>query len=106
DKLAAFVLEPGQGVMIHEGVWHNSVSLGPAYYANVTRKNPDEGTTRVQPGGLIPRDRKYIGSVDFAKRDGKIIKVSLSKAGFFGRFDPAKDLPWRKSGRRATCRDV
>jgi ureidoglycolate hydrolase len=75
DKVAAFVVEAGEGVLINKGVWHNSLTLGPVVYANVTRKDPGEGTTRTPPPGMIPRDREYIGSVDLAKRDGKIIKV-------------------------------
>ena len=75
DKLAAFVVEAGEAVLINKGVWHNSLTLGPVVYANVTRKDPGEGTTKTPPPGMIPRDREYIGSVDLAKRDGKIIKV-------------------------------
>ena len=49
EKLAAFIVEPGQAAFIDKGTWHNVVALGAeCQFVNVTRKNPGEGTTDLE----------------------------------------------------------
>ena len=49
EKLAAFIIEPGQADIIDKGTWHNVVALGAeCQFINVTRKNPGEGTTHLE----------------------------------------------------------
>jgi ureidoglycolate hydrolase len=64
EKLAAFIVEPGQAAFIDKGTWHNVVALGAeCQFINVTRKNPGEGTTDLETEVGIekaPNARPYI----------------------------------------------
>jgi ureidoglycolate hydrolase len=83
EKVAAFVVEPGQAAFIYKGTWHNALTLGSdCTFINVTRKNPGEGTSQVEPleeGRIerIPRSRPYVEFVDVKKRDNRIIELEL-----------------------------
>src|SRR5882672_4612424 len=40
EKVAAFMVEPGQAAFIYKGTWHNAITLGnDCSFINVTRKN-------------------------------------------------------------------
>ncbi len=83
EKLAAFVVEPGQGFMIDKGVWHNFLVTGADCVAvNVTRKNPGEGqsnTRDVEDGrlDLVAKARPYVEFVNLKARDSRLISVDL-----------------------------
>jgi ureidoglycolate hydrolase len=80
ERLAAFVLEPGQAAFIEKGVWHNMYMLGTdCCHINVTRKNPGEGTTKDVNGRLeVTHSRRpYVEFVDIEKRDNRIIELDL-----------------------------
>ena len=75
DKLAAFVVEPGQAAFIEKGVWHGAAVPGAeCEFINVTRKNPGEGTS---DQFAHPTQRGYVETVDVAKRDNKVIELEL-----------------------------
>lgn len=75
NKLAAFVLEPGQAAFIEKGVWHSAAVPGAeCEFINVTRKNPGEGTS---DQFAHPTQRGYVETVDVAKRDNKVIELEL-----------------------------
>lgn len=80
DRVAAFVLEPGQAAFIEKGVWHNMYMLGTqCRHINVTRKNPGEGTTKDVDGRLeVTHSRRpYVEFVDIEKRDDCVIELEL-----------------------------
>ena len=82
DKVAAFLVEPGQAAFIYKGTWHNAVALGAeCTFINVTRKNPGEGTSQVEEleGRIerVPARRPYVEFVDFKKRDNRVIELEL-----------------------------
>ncbi len=81
DKLAAFIVEPGQAAFIDKGVWHNVVALGAeCQFVNVTRKNPGEGTTDLATEvgtGRAPGSRPYIEFLDLRRRDRRVIELEL-----------------------------
>lgn len=82
ERLAAFRLTPGQGVLLSKGTWHNLVPLGEeCTYVNVTRKDPGEGSSEVfEPQHWLATGkqwRTYIEFVDLAKRDHREISVQL-----------------------------
>src|SRR5882672_6889364 len=80
ERVAAFVLEPGQAALIDKGVWHNGLTVGPACtFINVTRKDPGEGTSRDVEGRieLVPTMRSYVEFVDLQKRDDRVIELAL-----------------------------
>lgn len=83
DKIAAFVVEPGQAAFIEKGTWHNALTLGAeCTFINVTRKNPGEGTSQVEELGegrveRVPASRPYVEFVDVKKRDNRVIELEL-----------------------------
>jgi len=82
EKVAAFMLDPGQVAFIDKGVWHNIITLGSeCTFINVTRKNTGEG---VSPAGELEGKiekahavRPYVEFVDFKKRDNRVIELEL-----------------------------
>jgi ureidoglycolate hydrolase len=75
DKLAAFVIEPGQGAFIEKGVWHGAAVPGAeCEFINVTRKNPGEATS---DQFAHPTQRGYVETVGVGKRDNKVIVLEL-----------------------------
>src|SRR5262245_54790605 len=82
EKIAAFVVEPGQAAFIFKGAWHNAITLThDCTFINVTRKNTGEGTS---PGeeleGKIEKInaiRPYVEYVDLRKRDNRVIELEL-----------------------------
>ena len=75
DKLAAFVIEPGQGAFIEKGVWHGAAVPGAeCEFINVTRKNPGEATS---DQFAHPTQRGYVETVEVGKRDNKVIVLEL-----------------------------
>ena len=82
DKLAAFVLDPGQAAFIDKGTWHNILTLAhDCTFINVTRKNIGEGNS---PAGelegrieLANAVRPYVEFVDLKKRDNRVIELEL-----------------------------
>ena len=83
EKVAAFVVEPGQAAFIAKGTWHNDITLGPeCTLINVTRKNPGEGVSQVEAiadGRVerVPASRPYVEFVDVKKRDNRVIELEL-----------------------------
>jgi len=80
-RLAAFFVEPGQAAFIDKGVWHYAVALGAeCEFINVTRKNPGEGTSRIDAEmrmDKIPSMRPYVEVLDFHKRDHRVIELEV-----------------------------
>ena len=78
-RLGAFFLEPGQAVLIEKGTWHYAVALGAeCELINVTRKNPGEGTSRIDDEmrmDRIPTMRPYVEVLDFARRDRRVLEL-------------------------------
>jgi ureidoglycolate hydrolase len=81
QQLAAFLVEPGQAAFIEKGVWHYAVALGQeCEFINITRKNPGEGTSRVDQEmrmDRIPSMRPYVEVLDFRERDHRVIELEL-----------------------------
>jgi ureidoglycolate hydrolase len=82
EKIAAFLVEPGQAAFIYKGTWHNVLTLGNACtFINVTRKNPGEGTSPTDElAGRIERVnavRPYVEYVDLRKRDQRVLELEL-----------------------------
>lgn len=82
EKVAAFMVDPGQVAFIDKGVWHNIITLGmECTFINVTRKNTGEGTSPAgELEGKIERAhavRPYVEFVDFKKRDNRVIELEL-----------------------------
>lgn len=82
EKVAAFVVEPGQAAFIYKGTWHNAITLGnDCSFINVTRKNAGEGTSpAAELEGKIERAnavRPYVEYVDLKKRDNRVIELEL-----------------------------
>lgn len=81
EKLAAFVLEPGQAAFIEKGIWHNVVALGAeCQFVNVTRKDPGEGTTDLEDevgANKAPDARPYIEFVDLKNRDRRVLELEV-----------------------------
>ena len=80
ERVAAFLLEPGQAALIDKGVWHNALTFGPeCTFINVTRKDPGEGTSKDVQGRveLVPTMRSYVEFVDLQKRDDRTIELEL-----------------------------
>jgi ureidoglycolate hydrolase len=83
EKVAAFMVEPGQAAFIYKGTWHNALTLGnDCTFINVTRKNPGEGTSQIeaiQDGRVerVPTSRPYVEFVDVKKRDNRVIELEL-----------------------------
>ncbi len=102
ERVAAFVLEPGQAALIDKGVWHNGLTFGPACtFINVTRKDPGEGTSRDVEGRIECVSTKWpsVKFVDLQKRDDRVIELELFS------FTPRlrirslrRDLPRREGG--------
>jgi len=80
-QLAAFFVEPGQAAFIDKGVWHYAVALGhECEFVNITRKNPGEGTSRLdEEMGMerIPSMRPYVEVLNFSRRDRRVIELDL-----------------------------
>jgi ureidoglycolate hydrolase len=82
EKIAAFVVDPGQAAFIYKGTWHNAITLGnDCTLINVTRKNPGEGTSpAAELEGKIEKAhavRPYVEYVDLKKRDNRVIELEL-----------------------------
>ncbi len=82
EKVAAFMVEPGQAAFIFKGTWHNAITLGnDCTFINVTRKNPGEGTSPGEElGGKIEKIstiRPYVEYIDLKKRDNRVIELEL-----------------------------
>jgi len=82
EKVAAFMVDPGQSAFIYKGTWHNALTLGSeCTFLNVTRKNQGEGTSpEDELQGKIERIstiRPYVEYVDLKKRDNRIIELEL-----------------------------
>jgi len=69
DRTVAFVLEPGDVVMVRRGAWHTVVPLGDVTFVNVTRRDDEEDLTAGESG------RHYISNVNTKERDGRILQV-------------------------------
>ncbi len=82
DKIAAFVVDPGQVAFIDKETWHNIMTLAnECTFLNVTRKNKGEGNS---PAGelegrieLANAVRPYVEFVDLKKRDHCVIELEL-----------------------------
>jgi len=83
ERVAAFLVEPGQAAFIHKGTWHNAVALSPdCTLINITRKNTGEGLspTTEHAGGRIEHEaaaRPYVEFVDLKKRDNRVLELEL-----------------------------
>jgi len=81
ERLGAFFLEPGQAAFIEKGTWHYAVPLGQECdFINITRKNPGEGTSRVDDEmrmDRIPSMRPYVEVLDFSQRDRRVIELEV-----------------------------
>jgi len=81
ERVAAFFVEPGQAAFIDKGTWHSAVALGgECEFINVTRKDPGEGTSRVDEEmrmDRIPSMRPYVEVIDFGQRDKRVIELEV-----------------------------
>lgn len=88
ERLAAFVMEPGDVANIDKGVWHGAKVLGTeCKFVSATRVDfPKKGTGAVaEPEGPFTieqlRERQmrksYIDFVDIQQRDNRIIELEL-----------------------------
>jgi len=81
DRAAAFFVEPGQAAFIEKGTWHSAVALGAeCEFINITRKDPGEGTSRVDAEmrmDKIPEMRPYVEVMDFRERDKRVIELEV-----------------------------
>jgi ureidoglycolate hydrolase len=82
EKIAAFMVDPGQAAFIYKGTWHNAITLGSeCTFLNVTRKNQGEGTSpEDELQGKIERIstiRPYVEYVDLKKRDNRVIELEV-----------------------------
>jgi ureidoglycolate hydrolase len=82
EKVAAFMVDPGQAAFIYKGTWHNAITLGSeCTFLNVTRKNQGEGTSpEDELQGKIERIstiRPYVEYVDLKKRDNRVIELEV-----------------------------
>ena len=82
EKVAAFLVDPGQAAFIYKGTWHNAITLGSeCTFLNVTRKNQGEGTSpEDELQGKIERIstiRPYVEYVDLKKRDNRVIELEV-----------------------------
>ena len=88
DRIAAFVMEPGDAAIVDKGTWHTIVALGAECLAiSGTRKGAersDGGILEVE-GGKIPvsydqaakRSASFIEYVDLKKRDNRVVELEL-----------------------------
>jgi ureidoglycolate hydrolase len=82
EKVAAFMVDPGQAAFIYKGTWHNALTLGSeCTFINVTRKNQGEGTSpEDELQGKIERIstiRPYVEYVDLKKRDNRVLELEV-----------------------------
>ncbi|MGH7917889.1 MAG: ureidoglycolate lyase [Candidatus Binataceae bacterium] len=81
ERMAAFVVESGQGAFIEKGTWHAAMAIGiECQFVNVTRKNPGEATSNLSlKRGLarIPELRPYVEVLNFRHRDHRVIELEL-----------------------------
>jgi ureidoglycolate hydrolase len=81
NRLAAFSIEPGQAAFIEKGVWHYAMALAEECdFVNVTRKNPGEGTSRVDEEtrmDKIQSMRPYVEVLNFGQRDRRLIELEV-----------------------------
>jgi ureidoglycolate hydrolase len=89
ERLAAFVMEPGEVAHIEKGVWHSVATLGgDCRFLSSTRKDPprtgshqaEEAEGPVTLEQLIERQKQqtaYIEFVDMQKRDKRVIELEL-----------------------------
>jgi ureidoglycolate hydrolase len=88
DRIAAFVMEPGDAAIVDKGTWHTIVALGEECVAiSGTRKGAeisDQGVVEVE-GGKIPvsydqaakKATPFIEFVDLKKRDNRVLELEL-----------------------------
>jgi ureidoglycolate hydrolase len=88
DRLAAFVMEPGDAALVDKGTWHTIVALGEECVAiSGTRKGAersDKGIVEIE-GGKIPvsydqlakQSASFIEFVDLKKRDNRVMELEL-----------------------------
>lgn len=82
EKIAAFMLDPGQAALIYKGTWHNIITLGnECTFINVTRKNQGEGNSpadelqgRIEKANAV---RSYVEYVDLKKRNNRVIELEV-----------------------------
>ena len=82
ERVAAFMVDPGQAAFIYKGTWHNALTLGSeCTFINVTRKNQGEGTSpEDELQGKIERIstiRPYVEYVDLKKRDNRVLELEV-----------------------------
>jgi len=81
ERIAAFVLEPGQAVLIDKGTGHNVIPLGPECTAISVTKNHGRGISQLldvvegRTGQL--QSTAVIEYVHFGKRDQRLIDLEL-----------------------------
>jgi ureidoglycolate hydrolase len=81
ERLAAFVLEPGQAVLIDRGTGHNAVPLGTECTAiSVTKKHGEEinqvlDVVEGRTGQL--RSTPVVEYLRFGKRDQRVLELEL-----------------------------
>lgn len=81
DKIAAFLIEPGQAIQINRGVGHNSMPVGEeCTLISVTKKHGKE----IEPVVAFVEGRsgrlqtnEVIEYVNFGQRDGRVIELEL-----------------------------
>jgi len=81
DRLAAFVIEPGQAVLIDKGVGHNAIPLGTeCLQISVTKKHGAEINQVVDVvegrAGQM-RSTSVVEYLNFGKRDHRVIELEL-----------------------------
>jgi ureidoglycolate hydrolase len=78
-KVKAFLMEPGQIILIDRGIGHNTLSLGEhSLLVTVTKKHGDQATTIVeQAAGRNPSSITTIEYIDFGVRDDRFIELEL-----------------------------
>ncbi len=81
-RLAAFLVGDGQVTHIHQGTWHNILTLGGSCsFVNVTRKKAGEGNSpAAELEGKIERANAIRGDVEFVDlvaRDNRVIELEL-----------------------------
>jgi len=86
DKIAAFVMEPGDAVIVDRGTWHTVVAIGDeCLMISGTRKGAEEGNTGEVESGRIPaahnpvaqKATPFIEFVNLKKRDNRIMELQL-----------------------------
>jgi ureidoglycolate hydrolase len=69
ESVAAFLLEPGDVVMVRKGTWHMTVPLDDVTFVNITRRDEDEDTTASEA------TRGYIASANLPAASGAVVQL-------------------------------